>query len=93
VDWVCSSIGGVLAYHSIRLGFNPQLGLVMHIYNPSTLELGVEESKAQGHLWLCSKFEASLGYMKYCLKREYFTFQNVEGSTFSIKWREETNDI
>jgi hypothetical protein len=42
---------------------------VIHSCNPSIQEMERGESEIQGQLLLHSKFEASLGYMKPCLKR------------------------
>ena len=38
--------------------------MVVHAFNPSTWEAEVGESEVQGFLWLHSKFEATLGYMR-----------------------------
>lgn len=38
--------------------------MVVHAFNPSAWEAEVGESEVQGFLWLCSEFEATLGYMR-----------------------------
>ena len=41
---------------------------MVHICHPSTWEMEAGGSGVQGHPWLHSEFEASLGYMRPCLK-------------------------
>lgn len=38
-------------------------------YNPSTSEMEVGGPGVQGQPWLHRQFEASLGYVRFCLKR------------------------
>lgn len=46
--------------------------VVAHAYNPSTQEVGVGESRVQGHLQLCRQFEASQSYIRPCLQKKTF---------------------
>lgn len=45
--------------------------MVVHAHNPSIGEVEVGRSEVKGHLWLRSKFEPSLDYMRSCLKTKY----------------------
>ena len=45
-----------------------KLYVVPHGYNLSSWEVGTGGLEIQGQLWLHSKFEARLGYMRPCLK-------------------------
>lgn len=46
------------------------LSLVIYTYNPSTGEVG--GLRVQGHSWVHTKLEASLGYTRPCLKKDLF---------------------
>lgn len=54
----------------IRLWVQPlasqKLGMMAHTWNLSTGEEG--ESEVQSHPWLGNEFEASLDYLRLCLK-------------------------
>ena len=39
-------------------------------YNPSSWEVGTRGAEDQGHSWLHSRFDAGLGCMRPCLKKE-----------------------
>jgi hypothetical protein len=45
------------------------LGIATYVYIPSIWELEEGGSGVQGHPWLHIKFEYSLDYMRYCLRR------------------------
>lgn len=42
-------------------------------HNPSTREVEIGGTKAQGHPQLHSKFKASLGYKRYCIQKEFIS--------------------
>lgn len=42
---------------------------IAHVYNSCIWEVEVEISGGKGHLWLQSKFKASLDYMELCLQK------------------------
>lgn len=44
--------------------------MVTHTCNSSTQEVEAAGSGIQGHPWLHSEFESSLGYVKLCLKNK-----------------------
>lgn len=46
-------------------------------WNPSIWEVEAGEAKALSHLQLRSKFEASLGYMRLCLKRKVYYCSHI----------------
>ena len=55
------------------LGSIPALhkpGIVVYTHGPRTLEVEAGDPRVQGYPQLHSKFETSLGYMRYCLKRQ-----------------------
>lgn len=66
------SVGRVLAKHAQGPGSNLQdhikMGAAAHTYNPSVLKME-GTSKVQDCPWLHKEFEASLGYMKFCLNK------------------------
>ena len=43
--------------------------VVVHTSNPSTREMGSRGWRVQDQPWLSNVFEASLGYMRPCLKK------------------------
>lgn len=45
------------------------LATVVNTYNLTTWELETGGSRAQSHIWLRSKFEVGLDYMRFCLKK------------------------
>lgn len=44
------------------------LSIVVNTYNPITLDVKAGGSEVQRHTWLHKEFEASLGFMRPCLK-------------------------
>lgn len=55
--------------------YNIKQGVVEHVYHLTTWEVQATGLGVQGHLWLHSKLEASLGHMRLSLKRQKPTNQ------------------
>lgn len=53
----------------IYLNHNSQPSVMAQSYKLSTGRLRQEDQGIQGHPWFVRKFEASLGYMRSCLKK------------------------
>lgn len=51
--------------------------MLVHICNQNTWEVEAGGSEVQGHPWLHSEFEASLGYVRLCFKQTDFSVWRV----------------
>lgn len=72
-DWRLAHLGecdaGLCLQHCIKTG------TVAYACDPNTEKVEAERTKDQGHPWLHIRFEASLRYMRSCLKANQLTDQ------------------
>ena len=83
VTTVTGNVGQLVEYlYSIQKGFElwhcKMSGVAALACDPNISEVEGRGPGVQGHSWLHSEFQASLGYMKPCLKNRNYTTSSVD---------------
>lgn len=61
--------------HALNSQHSIKLAIVGHICQRNILEMEVEKSEIQGHLWLFIEFKAHLDYVRLYHKENIYTFK------------------